>query len=128
MISHALTTSRELPGAAFGTPDPERVMRHSYAPFRSTLEDAKAQAAVKPADLREAAEQLVSSAFIAPMLGAMRESSMAAGPFSPGAVEKRFGPLFDQQVADRVTQASRFTLVDAIVERYAAMAAWKETR
>lgn len=115
-----------MPVAAFSASHAERTLRQSYAPFRSTLEDAQSQAAATPTDVREAAEQLVSSAFITPMLGAMRESSMAAGPFSPGAVEKRFGPLLDQQVADRVTQASRFTLVDAIVERYAAMAAWKD--
>ncbi len=68
--------------------------------------------------LREAAEQLVSTAFITPILGALRDSSMAEGPFAPGTAEKRFGPLLDQQFADRVAKASNFSLIDTIVDRY----------
>jgi Rod binding domain-containing protein len=68
--------------------------------------------------LREAAEQLVATAFITPILGALRENSLAEGPFAPNAAEKRFGPLLDQQFADRITQSAKFSLVDTIVDRY----------
>lgn len=68
--------------------------------------------------LRQAAEQLVSSVFIAPILGGLREHSTAAGPFAPGVAERRFGPLLDQQFADRIVQGANLSLVDMIVERY----------
>lgn len=68
--------------------------------------------------LREAAEQLVSSSFILPILSMIRESSISEGPFAPGMAERRFGPLFDQHIADSITKASNFPLVDAIVDRY----------
>ena len=84
--------------------------RHSQA---SEVVSAKRQA------LREAAEQLVSTAFVTPVLGGLRENSTAAGPFAPSTAEKRFGPMLDQQFADRVVRAANFPLVDAIVDRYA---------
>ena len=68
--------------------------------------------------LRDAAEQLVSSSFILPILSMIRESSISEGPFAPGMAERRFGPLFDQHIADSITKAANFPLVDAIVDRY----------
>lgn len=79
-----------------------------------TTDDLDARRAL----LREAAEQLVSSAFISPVLGAMRDNTMAEGPFAPGDVERRFGPLLDQHFADRIVAGSRFSLIDTIVDRY----------
>ena len=68
--------------------------------------------------LQEAAEQLVSTSFILPVLSMIRESAMSEGPFAPGMAERRFGPLFDQHIADNITQAANFPLIDAIVDRY----------
>ncbi len=68
--------------------------------------------------LRDAAEQLVSTSFILPILSMIRESSISEGPFAPGMAERRFGPLFDQHIADSITKAANFPLVDAIVDRY----------
>ena len=48
----------------------------------------------------------------------MREHSQATGPFAPNISEKRFGPLMDQHIADRITKAANFPLVDVIVDRY----------
>ena len=71
-------------------------------------------------DLRDAATKLVSSALIVPALASLHESPLrpTSGPFAVSNVEKRFGPLLDQQFADRVTKAAKFKLVDAIVDRY----------
>jgi hypothetical protein len=35
--------------------------------------------------------------------------------------EKRFGPMLDQHLADRIVEVSNFDLVDAIAERYAGL-------
>jgi hypothetical protein len=65
---------------------------------------------------REAAQQMVASAFIMPVLAELRESSFLTGPFAPGAAERRFGPLLDQHVADRITASDRFPLIDQITD------------
>ncbi|MDY7107797.1 MAG: hypothetical protein SYC29_04090 [Planctomycetota bacterium] len=65
---------------------------------------------------REAAQQMVASAFIMPVLADLRESPFLSGPFAPGAAERRFGPLLDQHVADRITAGDRFPLIDQITE------------
>jgi len=66
-----------------------------------------------------AAKQLVSSALVMPVLESMRESTFNTdGPFSPGMVEERFAPMLDQHLADRITGAANFGLIDKIVEQY----------
>ena len=67
--------------------------------------------------VRQAAAQLVSTTFIMPVLKAMHDSPFLEAPFAPGYAEKRFQPLLDQQVADRLTNAAQFPLIDIIVER-----------
>lgn len=84
-------------------PDPRRITREPRAAGDSPV--------------RNAAEQLVASAFLVPMLAEVRDSSFGVGAFAPNIVEKRFGPMLDQQIADHVISAGRLGLVDAIVER-----------
>lgn len=96
----------------------------SPAPVPATLRTGESFAAVLSqaagdwAAGREAASQLVSSAFILPVLAALRESQFLEPPFAPTFAERRFQPLLDQQIADRITSAANFPLVDAIVDRY----------
>jgi Rod binding domain-containing protein len=66
---------------------------------------------------RNAANQLVSSVFIMPVLASLHDSPFLEPPFAPSFAEKQFQPLLDQHVADRITGASNFSLVDAIVDR-----------
>ena len=61
---------------------------------------------------REAAEQLVATTLVVPILAQLRETSRAAGPFAPSTAEKRFGPLFDQALSDRIVKGANFPLVD----------------
>jgi Rod binding domain-containing protein len=78
----------------------------------------KAAAAKGPDELRTAATQLVSTAFILPLLSSLHQSPfMQEGPFAPGKAEKRFAPLLDEKLADGITRSSKFTLVDGIVRR-----------
>ena len=67
--------------------------------------------------VRQAAAQLVASTFIMPILQSMHDSPFLKPPFAPGFAEKRFQPLLDQQVADRLTSAARFPLIDVITDR-----------
>ena len=63
---------------------------------------------------------LVASALIMPVLQQMDSSSLRPvdGPFAKSIVEKRFGPLLHQHLADRITSSRSFGLVDAIVDRF----------
>ena len=72
---------------------------------------------------RRAVGQLVSWALIVPVLSSLRQSPFATGPFAPGAAERRFGPLLDWHIADRITEAANFPLIDAMVDRLAPPAA-----
>lgn len=68
-----------------------------------------------------AAQQLVSSALIQPVLASMHESTFISedSPFAPGTVEKRFAPMLDQYLSERITSASNFDLVRMIADKYA---------
>lgn len=68
-------------------------------------------------EAREAAERLVSSAFIQPILESLREMNNAAPPFGPTQGEKQFAPLLDAQLADRYVAAQNFPLVDRIAQQ-----------
>ncbi|MHC4429988.1 MAG: hypothetical protein ACYS0D_15525 [Planctomycetota bacterium] len=83
--------------------------------FAQTL--AHATASGDRQQLRSAAEQLVASSFIQPILAQLRESPFAAGPFAPGLTERQFAPLLDQHLADRIVRGANLPLVDVIVER-----------
>jgi len=76
-----------------------------------------AQAEQDRAAVRESAAQLVSTTFILPVLESMHDSPFQQPPFAPGFAEKRFMPLLDQQLADRITSGANFPLVDVITER-----------
>jgi len=66
---------------------------------------------------REAAAQFVGSAFIQPLLAQLHESPFAAGPFAPNEAERRFAPIFDQVMSDRIAKATNFALTDAVAQR-----------
>ena len=83
--------------------------------FRDRLEDARIVVPDDPA--HDAARKLVAIALVQPMLAMLRETSRAEGPFAPGDAEKRFGPLLDQQIAERITKRAHFALVDRIAEQ-----------
>ena len=85
--------------------------------------ETRGRAASDRADaLREAASNLVSAAFIEPVLASLRDGSQAAGAFAPSTVEKQFGPMLDAEFSSRITASANFPIIDAIVERYRAAA------
>jgi Rod binding domain-containing protein len=80
---------------------------------------ADAEQAAFDRQLDEAATQFVAISFIQPILQQMRQSSIAEEPFAPGAGERRFAPLLDQHLADRIVGSSNFPIVD-VVKRHLA--------
>lgn len=68
-------------------------------------------------DPRDAAEELVAITLVQPILAQLRESDWAAEPFAPSDGEKRFGALYDAEIARRMVKSSSFPLVDALARQ-----------
>ena len=67
---------------------------------------------------RQAAEGLVATSFLSPILKQIRESNNAAPPFGPTQAEKQFGGLLDNRLADEISHAAQFPLVERLVEQF----------
>ena len=65
---------------------------------------------------RMAAEGLVSTTFIEPILKQMRESNNTPPPFGPSRAEKQFASLLDTKLSDEIVKASNFPLIQRITD------------
>lgn len=61
---------------------------------------------------RAAAEQLVATALVQPVLKQLRESNHAEAPFAPNAAERSFRSLMDAGLAQRMVTSQHWGLVD----------------
>jgi len=68
--------------------------------------------------VRQGVEQLVASAFVQPMLAAMRDDPMRSDLFHGGLAEDMFGSQLDARMAQRITRAANLPVVDLIYERF----------
>jgi Rod binding domain-containing protein len=88
----------------------------------SVLPIAASQAnAAKPTfeqQLRGAAEQLVATAFISPILAESRDSPFKSEMFHGGQAEDIFGQQLDTILSERISTAAGFSLTDAIVSQF----------
>lgn len=89
---------------------------------RELFASAIARAQSRPGETREeqarsAAQQLISTALISPVLSQMRQSTWAAAPFKPNQAERTFGQIYDATLAQRLVQSTRWPLVDAVARR-----------
>lgn len=62
----------------------------------------------------EAAQKLVASTLVEPILKQLRSTNNSAAPFGPTEAEKQFGPILDAQIADNIVNAADFPLVERI--------------
>jgi len=89
--------------------------------FTSLLTKASdAQAAVgksRDQQLRESVEQLVSSAFILPLMNELRDQPLDADLFGGGFAEDSFKQQLDTVLADRMVAGGNMPLVDVIYHR-----------
>ena len=98
--------------------------------FEQRLRDAKAQAAdagglspERSEQLRTAAEQLVATTFVQPMLAKMREDPFKTDLFHGGQAEEIFGQQLDTIYSERIVAKSNFSIVDAVYKMIANDAA-----
>lgn len=75
--------------------------------------------------LRKQAEIFVASAFFGTLLKQMRESPFKSELFSGGRGGQAFGSLYDQQMAERMSRGAGSKLVDSIVRKIEASAAYR---
>lgn len=64
--------------------------------------------------VRDAAQKLVSSSFVLPLLAQMRNSAFKSDLMRGGKGEDAFGAQLDTIIADRVVESGNFNLVDQI--------------
>jgi len=63
---------------------------------------------------RQVAAQLVAEAFVRPILAQIREQTFVSDRFRAAPAERRFGPMLDEVIAERIVLGARFPLVDAV--------------
>ncbi|MEY5032412.1 MAG: hypothetical protein RL354_1443 [Planctomycetota bacterium] len=84
--------------------------------------DARLAARARSGDTRalayEAAKTLVTEGLVKPVFAQLREGGFAAEGFAPGTAERRFRPMFDAILADRVVEGSNFALVERTADRF----------
>ncbi|MGB0767510.1 MAG: rod-binding protein [Phycisphaeraceae bacterium] len=85
--------------------------------FAGFMDRARSEGRGEGAQLREAAEKLVSTTLIMPLFEQMRSDPLAANLVHGGRTEKVFQQQMDQVLADRIAGATRFDLVDAVYKQ-----------
>ncbi|MEC9373764.1 MAG: hypothetical protein VYC34_07970 [Planctomycetota bacterium] len=75
---------------------------------------------------REAAEEFVAVSLVQPILASLREQNNAAEPFAPGDAERRFAPLWDAEIARRISKAEQFDIVDVVARQLLRSAGLQE--
>lgn len=103
--------------------DPSVASRRSLddqASFASVLSRAQtrpgAETKTPEQKAREAAEQLVATALVQPVLKQLRDTNNAAEPFKPNSAEKSFGQMMDAELSQRIVGARGWALVDRVAD------------
>ena len=72
--------------------------------------------------LRKAAQQLVATTFIQPMLAKMRDDPFKSDLFHGGRTEEIFGEQLDTILSERIVAKADFSIVDAVYNTIAERA------
>lgn len=88
--------------------------------FASILSESSSSGAadLKNEEIREAADQLVATAFILPLLEQARNDPFKSDMFHGGKAEEVFGQQLDVIFADNITKSANFGITDALVRRF----------
>jgi Rod binding domain-containing protein len=82
-----------------------------FGPARgSGAEGTAANGTTRADQAKEAAEKLVSTTFIKPILSEARKMDNAPAPFKPTQAEKMFGAMLDNKIADELVAKLRLPL------------------
>lgn len=79
-------------------------------------------------ELRTAAQQLVATTLIQPMLAKMREDPFKSDLFHGGRAEEIFGQQLDVIYSERIVSRADFSVVDAVYNNMAQRAAQAASR
>ncbi len=112
--------TQAVPGMADGTPSSFQSIWQGISadPYLTPSAPSDHVTETTEQQIEQAARQLVASTFIVPILSALRESPFQTSMFGPTMAEKRLGPVFDQQLADRIVAKAEFPLVSRIKEQF----------
>jgi len=66
------------------------------------------------AKAREAAEKLIATTLVEPILKQLRETNNAAPPFGTTPAEKQFGSLLDHRLSQDIVKSANFPIVDRV--------------
>ena len=67
--------------------------------------------------VRQAAEQLVATTLVQPLLAAVRNDPFKSELFHGGLAEDMFGSQLDTLISERITKATRLPIVDAVYDK-----------
>lgn len=87
--------------------------------MRVSFDRAAGAAGTRSEQLRSAANQLVSVAFIKPLMAQMHESPFKSELFHGGQGEAMFQEHLDTVLADRITERANLPIAEAIYQRIA---------
>ncbi|NBC10197.1 MAG: hypothetical protein GVY24_00490 [Planctomycetes bacterium] len=97
---------------------PARAQGEGFTSLLTKASDtARAAGKSKEQQVRESVEQLVSSAFILPLMNELRDQPLDSDLFGGGFAEDSFRQQLDTVLADRMVAGGNFPVVEVIYER-----------
>ena len=95
--------------------DTTSVMMGRAPAFASAI--ARVGGGSREQQINEAAQQLVATSLVQPILDSMMKSRFREGPFAPGPVEERFMPLLNRHLSDRIVSSANFGLIESLTNQ-----------
>ncbi len=128
-----MVTNAIMPGAASelmstrATVEASGELGRKQSQFSRLLVGERAKA-VSEDEATRIARDLVAVSLVQPLLKEWREAEQSAPPFGPGQAEKQFRAMQDSNLAQELTRAQRFPLVERLVRDLRRGAAGVEGR
>ena len=98
-------------------PRPARSAGGFTSLLTASSDAARSAGKTREQQVRESVEQLVSSAFILPLMNELRDQPLDSDLFGGGFAEDSFRQQLDTILADRMVSGGNFPLVEVIHER-----------
>ncbi len=91
-------------------------VQRSFAEVLSIADRMPIDQAARTDESRAAAESMVATTLVQPILKQVRESTQAPPPFGPSKAELQFQGLIDAHTAKEIVRSSQFGLVDRLAQ------------
>ena len=113
-VSIPTMTTTQLAGSLTSGPVNTTPFAHLLSPIDAATDRV---APSKEEQVREAAQALVASTLIKPLLAQARKDPFRTDLFHGGFAEDTFGAQLDSIVAEQITSATNLSIVEAIYDR-----------